>query len=286
MSQKKVLLAGASGSVGSRVLRLLKKDDIYVRTLSRDPKRAQNYLNMADETRIADATKANSLKGICEDIDVVFSCLGASVAMDLKHRKSYMAIDYQANKNILDEAKKAGVKRFVYMSAHVGESYAHTTYICAHEAFVKELAISGLNYTVLRPTGIYTSLEDFLSMAQWGLAPMIGNGKAVSNPVDPNDVAEISMQYMWEGPIELSFGGPEIISRKDMIVKAFEARRKKPRIISVPPFIFRLSSFMLRFIHPRMSQLLDFALHVCIDDTIAPKIGKRTLLDYYKGLVK
>jgi len=34
MSQKKVLLAGATGAVGSRVLRLLKADGIYVRTLS------------------------------------------------------------------------------------------------------------------------------------------------------------------------------------------------------------------------------------------------------------
>lgn len=248
----------------------------------RDPKRAKKRLEKADESCVADATKADTLK----EIYVVFSCLGASVAMGPQQRAPYTAIDYQANKNILDEAKKAGVKRFVYMSAHVGESYAHTAYIRAHEAFVKELETSGLEYTVLRPTGIYTALEDFLDMARWGIAPMIGNGKAVTNPVDPDDVAEVSIQHMWEGPKEFPFGGPEVISRRDIIVKAFEARGKKPRIIPMPTFLFRLGSLMLRFIHPRMSQLLEFALQVCITDATAPKAGERTLLDYYKGLLK
>ena len=281
MRQKRVLLAGASGCVGFEVLQLLQEEACEIHTLSRSKKRAQKCENYATKVHIANAMKPKSLVGICEDMDLVVSCLGASVGLHAGQRAAYFSVDYQANLNLLHEAKRAGVKRFLYLSVQPSEGYAHTKYVQAHLAFEKELERSGLDYSIVRPTGLYTAFDDLVDMAKRGPIFLIGKGDAKTNPVDHRDVAEVLVKHLWEGPEKIPVGGPDIVTRKEIGLRVFEALDKKPRFLSVPAWGMRFGSLMLRWLHPRLSQLLEFAVAVNISEATAPKVGKRGLLPYF-----
>jgi uncharacterized protein YbjT (DUF2867 family) len=62
----------------------------------------------------AEITKPETLNGIMNDVDVVISTVGITKQKD---DLTYMDVDYQANLNLLNEAKKSGVKKFIYVSA-------------------------------------------------------------------------------------------------------------------------------------------------------------------------
>lgn len=63
-------------------------------------------------------TKSETLNGICKDVDVVISAVGITRQKD---GLTYMDVDYQANVNLINEAKRNGVKKFIYISVLNGE---------------------------------------------------------------------------------------------------------------------------------------------------------------------
>jgi uncharacterized protein YbjT (DUF2867 family) len=280
-----VLLAGATGVVGSAVLDRLVAAGHRVRTLSRDPARAEALrARGAWEVRAADATRADALTGVAEGCDVVVSCLGGNVGMGFAERRSYRAVDTAGNRNLLAAAKTAGVERFVYTAVHVGPGYVHTRYIRAHEEFIEELRGAGLSSTVVRPTGIFTAFAPFVGMARRGLVSIIGDGKSRSNPVHHEDVADAIVPVLDEGPADLSIGGPDVLTRREMAELAFRAVGRSPRVWGVPVVLPKLSSFFLRLVHPRLGELIQFAAAVFTSDCVAPTVGKRRLADYFATL--
>ena len=67
----RILVAGASGLIGREVASLLKARGHFVRTLSRNAKRASALTGVADDVRLVDATGPGALRGVCDEIDVV-----------------------------------------------------------------------------------------------------------------------------------------------------------------------------------------------------------------------
>src|SRR5688572_26030168 len=115
----RILVAGATGMLGREVVRLLATHGHTVRALSRDSARAAA---LGGETHVGDARRPESLRGAMDGVDTVFSSLGASVSIRFGAGwRGYRAVDVPANRNLLAAARKAGVKRFVYVSAHVTE---------------------------------------------------------------------------------------------------------------------------------------------------------------------
>ena len=92
-------------------------------------------------------------------------------------------------------------------------AYRDTAYIRAHEDFVEALLASPLSATVIRPTGIFPALNDFVDMARKGMATVIGDGRARTNPVHHRDVAQVLLENLSSGPAEVSVGGPDILTR-------------------------------------------------------------------------
>src|SRR3712207_8223785 len=60
-------------------------------------------------------------------------------------RSGFREVDTVANLNLLEAAKEAGVRRFVYVSVHVQPDYARSAYIRAHEEVVSELSKPGIS---------------------------------------------------------------------------------------------------------------------------------------------
>src|SRR6185436_20632734 len=86
------------------------------------------------DVAVADLTDPASLANVCDGVDAVISCAGASMNInDFSDRKSFQDVDYRGNLNLLIEAKRACVQKFVYVSlANAGE-LLQTEYAAAHE---------------------------------------------------------------------------------------------------------------------------------------------------------
>ena len=277
----RVFVAGATGAVGFEFVRLAKAEGCFIRTLSRSPENARKLAGLADQAEVQDACAGiPSLKGI----DAVVSSLGSPVTFNSPEKRPYCEVDLQGNKKILDAAKAAGVRRFLYVSAHVEAGYRHTAYIRAHEEFVDALRLSGLNYSVIRPTGIFPALNDFVNLARKGLTTIIGDGRARTNPVHQVDVAAKLLEYLDYGPDEISVGGPETFTRRDIAELGFTVLGKRPHVLSVPAVVFRLGAKAVGLTNPRLGELLDFVAAVSITDCVAPSVGRLRLEDHFREI--
>ena len=110
------------------------------------------------ELVVAEVTKPDTLKGITKDVDMVVSALG--ITRQLRDGPTYQDVDYQANKNLLNEALETGdVSQFGYIHVLKGNVLAKASVgIAAKQAFVEELQASSIPFTVICPSGFFLSL--------------------------------------------------------------------------------------------------------------------------------
>lgn len=279
---KTVLVAGATGALGRPVVASLAARGWRVRALTRDATKA---VAGAAEVVAGDALVPSSLAGVMEGCDAVFSCLGASIdPSPARGWRSYAAVDVPANRALIAAARSAGVRRFVYVSAHHDDAMKRTLqYVAAHEAVVDTLRASGLSYGVLRPTGFFSAFGMLLDLARQGPVPLMGDGRAVTNPLHEADLAEACADAVeGVGPDEVSLGGPEVLSRRDAVDLAFAALGKPPRVVSMPAGLVRALCWPLRLVLPRTAHITEFVAHVSTHDCVAPARGTHTLAAYLR----
>jgi uncharacterized protein YbjT (DUF2867 family) len=100
---KKVLVAGSTGYLGHYVIKELKKHGYWVRALARNPQKLEGVQEDIDEVFVGEVTQPNTLHGVCDGIDVVFSSVGITRQHD---HVTYMDVDYQGNMNLLAEVSQ------------------------------------------------------------------------------------------------------------------------------------------------------------------------------------
>lgn len=278
----KVLVAGATGVVGRHAVTLLIAAGHHVRALSRNPDQLPDPASL--ELHAADITQPETLAGACSGIDAVIACAGASLQLrSLTQRTGFLAVDYQGNCNLLAEARRAGVARFVFVSLAGANALGRTEYAQAHERFVEEVAASGLLFTIIRPTGFFSVFGGFLRMARLGIVPIVGTGLSRTNPIHEAEVAQACVEALSRPDESRAIGGPEIFTRHRLAEMAFDAIGKPPRLLSLPPALARLAVPLWRPVNPRLSALLDFGLAVTQTDILAPSYGTRRLGDYLRS---
>lgn len=282
-----ILVAGASGQLGRYVVHALKRHGYRVRALTREPARLREALGgdgAADEVVQADLCDAASLAGACDGVHGVIGCAGASMDLNaVRDRRSFADVDARGNANLLAEARRAGVRRFVYVSLHGGPAMAGE-YAAAHESFVAALGGSGIAHTVVRPTGFFSFLGEILRMAEKGRGPVIGDGSARTNPIHEADLAEVCVAALTSDAREIAAGGPQTLTRREIVETAFAAAGRRPRILRVPVWIFRGVAVAARPFNPRLAALLAFGADVSQVDCVAPARGTRTLDAYFREL--
>lgn len=281
----RILLAGATGALGREVGALLAARGKTVRALTRDKARGTGFA----EVHAADALDAQALTGAAEGADTVFSCLGASVQPEpkfgrLSYTQLYTQLDTPANLNLIAEAKRAGVKRFVYVSVFHLPQMRDIKYIRAHEAVVDALGSSGLDSVIIRPTGFFSALASLLPLAK-GRAPLFAGGTTKSNPIHDGDLALVCADAIEGSEREVAAGGPEVLTRKEMFELAFAALGRPPKFMPAPLWGLKLGVAMMRPFQPRLSELMEFLGSLSEHDAVAPVRGTRTLGAYFKSLV-
>jgi uncharacterized protein YbjT (DUF2867 family) len=267
------------------VLKELKRRGYRTRALvRRDAQLTAELRDSADEVFVGDVTRPATLAGACDGADVVFSAVGASLAL-ARGGATFREIDFHGNKNLLDAARAAGVGKFVYVSVFGAERLAATDYVRAHEDFVAELRRSGMPHTVVRPTGFFSAMEEILRMARRGPVMSIGDGASRTNPIHEADVADVCAAAIEDERPEIEVGGPEVFERREITALAFAALGKRPRTFRMPAALVRLLLAPLRFFDARLYALLDFFVAVAQVDAVAPPAGTRRLQDYFREIV-
>ena len=281
-ASRTILVAGATGMLGREVVALLRADGHRVKSLSRDPVRAQELAGLVDEIVVGDATDPDTLVGALAGVDGVISCLGAPMAFGLSDRRSFLDIDTVANLNLVEAAQHAGVRRFVYVSLLLHSSWAGTTYVRAHEKVVEGLRDSGISYAIVRPTGMFPVFDPLISMARRGFAFIPGDGQARTNPVHPREVAQVCVDVLGQTTnVRIPLGGPEVLTREDILRLAFAAVGRKPRLLHLPRWVLTAFARVIRRAHPRLAEVTDFTARALTNDFLAPTTGTHRLADHF-----
>lgn len=279
-----ILLAGATGYLGRFLLQELQNREYHVRALARNAGKVQATSHQDLELFDGEITQPDSITGCCSNIDVVISTVGITRQKD---GLSYMDVDYQANVNLLREAQRAGVSKFIYVSVLNGEQFTDLSICRAKELFVDKLKDSGLDYCIIRPNGFFSDMAEFFTMAERGRAFLFGKGQHKSNPIHGADLATVCVDAIDLPDQELDVGGPETLSHDEMALIAFKVLHKRPKISYIPEWLRKFTLYSLRALTRKTFYgPIEFFLTVMATDMIAPEYGNRTLKEFFTSLAQ
>jgi uncharacterized protein YbjT (DUF2867 family) len=277
---KRILVAGSTGYLGGFVCRELKARGHFVRALARSPEKLVPLRDSLDEIVEAEVTRPETLEHVCDGIDAVFSSVGITRQKD---GLTFRDVDYQGNKNLLDAALRAGVQKFVYVSAVNGAHLRHLDIVDAHEAFVDELEASGLAHTVVRPTGYFSDMSEVLEMARKGRVWLIGPGTNRVNPIHGADLAVVCADAIESRESEIAVGGPQTMTWREVAKLAFEVLGTPAKVTRVPEWLMWPVVRLIRLFNRHQGELLAFFTTMATTDVVAPETGTRTLEQHFKG---
>ncbi|RMF01247.1 MAG: SDR family oxidoreductase [Bacteroidetes bacterium] len=277
-----ILLAGSTGYLGCHIVQELLSRQLNFKAVARNTQKlVQLGLSKAQIVE-AQLTEKASLSHICEGMDVVISTLGITRQKD---GLTYMDVDYQANKNLLEEAIQSGVKKFIYVSVLHGEDLTHLQICAAKERFVQDLQASGLEYCIIRPSGFFSDLTAFYDMAKSGRVYLFGDGTVSANPIHGADLAKVCTDAVFHHEQIVEVGGKEILSHQEIAEIAFAVCQRKPKITYIPDWVRR---FLLRAAALLLSEAkygtVEFFLNVMAMDMTTNPYGKHTIKKFFAAL--
>jgi uncharacterized protein YbjT (DUF2867 family) len=277
---KKILVAGATGYLGRNVVKALKNRGYWVRALGRSKAKLEPIKEFADELFIGEVTDLASLDGLCDGIDAVFSSVGITRQKD---GLTYQDVDYQGNRNLLTVAEGSDVSKFVYVHVPNAEKLEHVALVQAKQAFVDVLKRSSLDHTVICPTGFFSDMEEFLSMARSGRVYLFGDGSNRINPIHGDDLAEICAGALENAESQISVGGPEVLTYRQIAELAFDVLKRPEKTTSIPKPLVSAMVGALRWLTPAtIYGPVQFMAGVMTMDVVGELHGQRRLADHFR----
>jgi len=278
----RVLLAGATGYLGGYIAKELQQQSQFFRTIVRNPDKLEKNGIKANEILNAELTDSKSIKECCKGIDIVISTVGITKQKD---GLTYMDVDYQANMNLLKEAKKSRVKKFIYVSVLNGEKLQNLEICKAKELFVEQLKKSGIDYCIIRPNGFFSDMSEFFNMANSGRIYLFGNGEFRANPIHGKDLAVVCVDAIDGLDKNIEIGGPETLTQNEIATIAFDVLGNKRKITYIPEWLrITIIKIVKLFSTSKFYGPVEFFMTVMAMDMVAPKYGKHTLKEYFKKL--
>lgn len=150
----KLLVVGATGTLGRQVARQALDEDHEVRCLVRNPNKAIFLKEWGAEIVKGDLCDQSTLPPALEGVDAVIDAATARVTDNLRARD----VDWAGKVNLIQATKAAGVDRFIFFSVINAEKYPEVPLMDIKRCTELFLAESGLNYTVLQLAGFMQGL--------------------------------------------------------------------------------------------------------------------------------
>lgn len=273
-----VFIAGATGYLGRYLCAEFQQRGWHVTALVRNAERAGKL--SADALVEAQATRPEELEGIMDGVDLVVSALGITRQAD---GLSYRDVDFQANLNLLRAAERSKVARFAYIHVINAEHMRHVPLVAAKADFVDALRGSPIASTVIAPTGYFSDMGDFLTMAQSGRVWLFGTGDHRINPIHGADLAKATADATEAGMTWLDVGGPEVFSQDEIAQLAFAALDRDARLTHLPDMLRRLALWLLPWLTPRrINGPAQFFLSAMAMDMVGEARGSHHLSAYFQ----
>jgi uncharacterized protein YbjT (DUF2867 family) len=234
-----ILVTGATGNIGSEVVKQLIAKGKKVRVVSRDAAKISD-LPESVEKIVGEISDTATLRKAVSGVDEIF-------LFPLIQER-----DHKSMKALLDEGKKAGVSKVVMLSS-MGARASETAIGKLHREKEELVEDSGIDWTLVRPGAFMTNTLQWLATikAQGTVFNPTGSGKIA--PISPRDIAAVSVAALTEDHVGKIYQltGPELLSaheQADIIAKATglqikcvdvpaEQAAEQAKKVGVPDFI-------------------------------------------------
>ncbi|MEM7284564.1 MAG: SDR family NAD(P)-dependent oxidoreductase, partial [Pseudomonadota bacterium] len=133
------------------------------------------------------------------------------------------------------------------------------------------------------PTGFFSDMAEFLSMARSGRVYLFGDGSSRINPIHGADLAEFCVGAMDSQEQQLDVGGPELFTYREIAELAFDVLDQSEKITCVPKSIVSATVGALRWLTPaRVFGPIEFMASAMTMDIIGKAYGQRRLVDCFR----
>lgn len=304
-----VLVAGATGYVGQRLVAELLRRQYAVRALVRKYGRLAASDGDECEEVMGDVLDRESLAHACRGCDAVVSCVGGSLMSAPNIQEAFRPTG-EGNLALFQAARAAGASRFVMISS-LNSAACRDQF----EGFrVREEAIdrimelteqdahrsggSGIAYTIVEPSGFFKDYERIFRTVQCKRrASSLGDGfHRQANPIDGADLAARiadTLARPEERNRRIAVGGPDILTLRQIVLLAASAAGvKNIRYKTVPMWAVRLMMGFLRLLSlvwsgaMRYHAIAQFITIISTRDSVGERCGTRHLADHFKELAE
>jgi uncharacterized protein YbjT (DUF2867 family) len=232
-----IVVTGASGYVGSHIVRRLAELDRPVRALVRSRQWAQKEGRLKGldvDWAEGDVTRPETLTPAMQGATAIIHTVAIAIE---KGGRTYEKINYQGTVNVVEAAKAAGVRRFINMSQLGADSRLPYRFLASKGKAQEYVAASALDWTAFRPSVIWGPEDEFANtfvrLIPFSpiIFPIVGDEEAKFQPVWVEDLVTCIVKALDDpGTIgkEYEVGGPEVLTLEEIerrTLKAIGARR-------------------------------------------------------------
>lgn len=258
------LVIGASGTLGSRLSSRLLQSGKPVRAVSRDPGKLSQLREGGAQTVRGDLRDSSWMEAALEGVQALF-LLSHGLVPPSRANSPYV-IDDLGNRRMLDAARRTGVQRVYFLSSYLARSHAPTRFGAIKFGIEEYLKQQGFVYTVVRP-GAFTETHALRLLAEplleSGKVNLFGRAATPINWISADDIADYMLRISDDPRARNSsttIGGPDVLSRAQVLDLIEEVLGRKARRIHVPRPVLHATRVLSRPINPGLSCLVDMAL--------------------------
>lgn len=276
-----ILVTGATGFIGSRLLSSLIKKGYSVKALSRNQRKNDNNLEYVK----ADLFDQTQLEHALDGIEVAYY-LVHSMEGNNNQWKEFASRERIQAQNFLRAATKAGVKRVIYLGGLVNEDLDLSPHMKSRKEVGEILASGNISLTQLRASliigaggGSYAMLRYLVERLRIMVCPRWV--KSLAQPIAVDDVVEYLVGCM-ENPQTVGktydIGGPERLTYEELMRLYSAYLNKNLFVIQIPFLTTRLSSYWVDLITPVKASLARPLIDSLVHDTIVKNDSIRSLM--------
>jgi len=222
----KILVIGATGTIGGSVCELLQSEKVQFKVLARNEEKAKSLQQKGFETVIGDLSDKNSLRNAMEGVDKIFLLSVTSPDIPILHGNAARA------------ATESGIKHIVKISVRGASVDANFNIGRFHGIAENEIIKAGIPFTFLQPHSFLQNLffDRQSIVEQNAIYSSMGEGKIPM--IDTRDIAEVAVKaLLFNGHEGKSYilTGPEAISYHDIVRELTNVLGRKIDYISQTP---------------------------------------------------